>query len=356
MRIKIKNIITGYAAFLLLFASCDSSNSNMGVIEERPNEGPIVYLAVTRAQQEGVDSFNADATDFEDRVHDLAMLVFDSSTGEKVCEYYDENIPFDHKEKTFTVKMMPGQRDFYFVANMPMAPLKAITNRSAMQTYMQQMNVLDEALYSKAATDKGFPMSRVYNNQMVTEGGTIMNPRPFLPEGTDSKVKLIRVVAKIEINLSGVTDNLKSISYCHARTQFLLGSTTKTPESAHKPQTLLTEISSRKYIYYIPEVIISDPALVWNQETPNTPVNYFIVETKSGKKFNVPILSNGDEAQTSYLKFARGEEETTNPKKPEYSVVRNQHYKMAVTMPKEDFIAVKAEVLPWIIREQGVDL
>lgn len=35
---------------------------------------------------------NTDNIDYEDRVHDLAMLVFDSGTGEKVAEYYESGI------------------------------------------------------------------------------------------------------------------------------------------------------------------------------------------------------------------------------------------------------------------------
>ena len=156
----------------LSFAGCDSLIHDD---QKNPQSEPVVYLSVTKAQAEGLETLNADDVEYEDRVHDLAMLVFDSSSGIKVGEYFDENIPISEKDKSFIVQLNPGpgQRDFYFVANMPIAALKSITTRSAMESYMNTFRDLDTDLYLNATETKGFPMSRIYKNQTITQGGNI---------------------------------------------------------------------------------------------------------------------------------------------------------------------------------------
>ena len=123
MNVKLLYFLT--ACWLFALGSCDSLIYDDREGSHETDEGPVVYLSITKAQAAGLESLNADAADYEDRVHDLALLVFDSATGEKVGEYFDENIPFGVKEKSFTVKLTPGTRDFYFIANMPMTELKA---------------------------------------------------------------------------------------------------------------------------------------------------------------------------------------------------------------------------------------
>ena len=116
----------------------------------------MVYLKIHRAHQSGVESINDDGDDFEDRVHDLAMLVFDSNSGKLVISYFDENIPFSEKNTTFTVRMVAGIRDFYFVANVPMAELKSITTSTEMESYMNSLRNLHEDLYLQATELKGW--------------------------------------------------------------------------------------------------------------------------------------------------------------------------------------------------------
>ncbi|WP_296946823.1 fimbrial protein [uncultured Dysgonomonas sp.] len=208
----------------LSFAGCDSLIYDD---QKKPQSEPVVYLSVTKAQAEGLETLNADDIEYEDRVHDLAMLVFDSSSGTKVGEYFDENIPLSEKDKSFIVQLNPGpgQRDFYFVANMPIAALKSITTRSAMESYINTFRDLDTDLYLNATETKGFPMSRIYKNQTITQGGNIYSPLPFRPNGED-RVNLIRVLAKLEVKIDGSTTNLgvKNIYYKNAYRQFSLQS------------------------------------------------------------------------------------------------------------------------------------
>ncbi len=190
----------------VLLVACDSFIYENQDETDKTTKGQEVYLSVTRVQAADTETINEDAADYEDRVHDLALLVFDSSTGEKISEYFDEAIPFTDKEKTFTLKLTTGQRDFYFVANMPMAALKMIATKSLMDSYMSAFRDMETDLYLSAAESKGFPMSRTYLNQTVSEGGNIYQPKPFRPvvNGTEeNRVKLIRAVAKLEVVIEG---------------------------------------------------------------------------------------------------------------------------------------------------------
>ena len=223
MNVKLLYFLT--VCWLFALGSCDSLIYDDREGSHETEEGPVVYLSVTKAQAAGLESLNADAADYEDRVHDLALLVFDSAAGEKVGEYFDENIPFGVKEKSFTVKLTPGTRDFYFIANMPMTELKAIGSKGVMQTYMSSLRNLDAGLYLGATESRGFPMSRTYLNQTVSEGGNIYQPKPFRPvvNGTEeNRVKLIRAVAKLEVVIEGASigSGVKNIYYKNAYRQF----------------------------------------------------------------------------------------------------------------------------------------
>ncbi len=347
--------ILSFCLTIVLFNGCD------GTIEpEIQDDMEVVYLTITRAYAAGQETFNDDEVDFEDRVHDLAMLVFDSSTGEKVCEYFDANISFSEKRKTFTVKLIPGQRDFYFVANMPMAELQTIADKTAMEGYMSRLNGFDTSFYLQATREKGFPMSRVYLNQQITKGGTIYQPEPFSPDG-EERVRLIRIVAKLEIILTGNPETVDYITYHNAYTQFQFKMPEiDTPTNGFHSGNLsftspITTPVSDTLIYYMPEAVMS--AVAWDSlsTTANRPINYFTIHTFNNKIYEVPIVVNGTAAQTNYVSFAKGQE-PANATSPNYSIVRNNLYRYTINMPIEDYyIAVHAEVLPWLRRSQKIE-
>jgi hypothetical protein len=220
---KIINLYSALAVTLFLFSGCSESQDS-GTVSDPSS----VYLSVTRATANTSDgTINTDNTEYEDRVHDLAMLVFDSSTGAKVAEYYESDIPMTGSN-TFVIKLIPGQRDFYFIANMPdmKTTLGSITKEDDLKSsYMNTLRDLDADLYQGATLDKGFPMSRVYLNQTITTGGNIYQPLPFYPNGED-KVKLIRVTAKLEVDfpLNGTSGEVgvKDVYFHNANRQFCL--------------------------------------------------------------------------------------------------------------------------------------
>lgn len=309
---------------VLVLAGCDP----------KENEGDVnngtVYLSITRATADGVESINADNTDYEDRVHDLAMLVFDSSTGDKVGEYYETGISMTGSN-TFTVKLTPGTRNFYFIANRDNSAMQSITKESAMKAYMGIMTNMDAVLYNPGANlNEGFPMSRVYLNQTVTTGGNIYQPTPFKPGGED-KVKLIRIVAKLEVNLDGTANmGIKGIYFRNANRQFCLLNPSVTPPSTYfndnTTNTKLKQVgTSNTYIYYMPEAIISSGT--WSTTGNNKPINYFTIETNNGMIYDIPIVSNELSITADYLKKATG---VYSGFTPDYNIWRNHHYKYTI--------------------------
>ena len=308
------------------------------VTSDESESSPEVYLSITRAQAAGTETFNEDGVDYEDRVHDLAMLVFDSSTGAKVCEYYDTNIPFSEKTKTYTVKMTPGQRDFYFVANMPMTAFSSITNRTDMDAYMAAMNNLDAALYQNATETKGFPMSRIYTNQTIGFGGTAMSPLPFKPGGEDA-VKLIRVVAKLEVQIpdADFNNHITKITLKNAFSQYRLDFNTTPFASINYSGDKELKKNNSTYLIYMPQALMSSPA--WSA-TDHKPINYFVIETTYGLTYEVPIVTyTGTIAEADYLKFATG----NGGSQPDYNIYRNHHYLYIVQSP----LVIYYTVTPW---------
>lgn len=332
-----------------MLAACDSFiYENQDGIDGQ-SKGQDVYLSVTRAQAADTETINEDAADYEDRVHDLALLVFDSSTGEKVCEYFDEGIPFTEKEKTFTVKMTTGQRDFYFVANMPMAVLKTIPTKSVMDSYMATFGDLDIDLYLSATQSKGFPMSRIYLSQTVSEGGNIYQPKPFRPviNGTEeTRVRLIRSVAKLEVVIDGASigSGVKNIYYKNAYRQFSLLSEGYPDTVGYYEDKPLKKVGN-SYLYYMPEAMMVTPS--WSA-TDHKPINYFLIETLDGTFYEIPIITdNRTITDTDYLAFATGQ----NTDKPDYNIYRNRHYYYVIK--KLQTIEVIYTIDPWTVKKSA---
>ncbi|WP_080905051.1 fimbrial protein [Parabacteroides sp. Marseille-P3160] len=337
---KLKLIYIVFTGMLLSLPGCVVQPET--AIDPGEQNQPVVYLAMTRAQG-SAESVNEDVTDYEDRVHDFALLVFDSSTGKKVGEYFESSIPVSEKSKTFTVKLTPGTRDFYFVANMAgVASLEGISNRDGMDTYMRQLRNLDTDLYLNAAEGKGFPMSRVYTNQTIPEGGSVYAPLPFRPGGED-RVKLVRALAKLEVKLtdseSSIVDNLY---YHNAYRQYSLLQLEPLTSPSYYDDKPLKKVDANTYIYYMPEAILT-ASTPWGTGD-HKPVNYFVIKTTGGTEYEIPILTyGGDTPITDYLKFARGEE--TN--KPDYSVFRNHYYRYLIRNLSVPTIEIFYNVLEW---------
>ena len=342
----IRNILKYSILFGLIFGIVSCDKLIYDNIDEKPDNDAKVYLAITRAAHtDGNESINKDEVDFEDRVLDMALFVFDNASGNLVGEpYFESNIPVSNKSKMFTVPLTPGQRDFYFIANMPMASLTGITTRSALEGYMKTATNLDESLYLAASETKGFPMSRVYLNQTITEGGTIYNPKPFRPNSED-KVKLQRVVAQLQVDIVGdEIGAVKNVYFKNAFRKFslLADGVMTTPEYYVETATNnALRKNGNSYIYYMPEALMNTPA--WTA-TDHKPINYFVVETVTGTTYEIPIITYKEPIPGgNYLSFARGEQTD----KPDYNIYRNNRY--VFTIKSLEDIQIDYVVNPWIL-------
>lgn len=304
---------------------------------------PLVYLSIAKvAHVGGLESINKDAVDFEDRVHDMALFIFDSNVDTLVATYFDKNIPLDNKISRFTLAMIPGVRDFYFIANMNMSALEALKTKTEVVDYLNQTRNLDGDLYLGAADDKGFPMSRIYLNQNITKGGNALMPDPFRPVvngSPEDKVKLERVTSKLEVKFTGSANiGVKKVYFKNANRQYSLVSKETIPSTFY---TTVEEMkkSGDSYLYYMPEAWMN--AADW-EDTNHKPINYFLIETLSGEHYEIPIIThNGSISANQYLTFATGQKS----EKPDYNIYRNRHYVYTINNLQQ--IEINYTIDPW---------
>lgn len=352
-------LLTTFFAFLLFMGGCDKliydqyPDGESGGIDGKASK---VYLSINhggaasfRSSSELLDdpTINKDETDYEDWVHDLALFVFDYETCELVTKYFDEGNNNNKITNSFVIELTPGQRDFYFVANMPASGFSAITDKTSMNKYMAEINTLDSVLYEKAIQTKGFPMARVYTNQTVSEGGTVYQPAPFKPNG-ENQVLLVRVVAKLEVQINeDEFESVESITLKNAYQDYHLQHGTVDGDVVingaelgnivhYEHDIALTKNETKKSFYaYMPEALMTDAS--WTN-AEHKPINYFVIKTTSNKTFEVPIITaNKDYSFTeNYLTYAKSNED-----QDKYNIFRNRKYHYQVKNLSDIEVAYK---------------
>ena len=382
---KLQRTYVMLVALILVFAGCDKliyDQQEPGGVDHTVHLSVNVRAAQVKSGLRATDpSINTDATYYEDNVYDLAMLIFNSDVnGERVgIVHLNNNLGSGISTRAFQVELTAGKKyDFYFVANMPNMRVDLteayIPNREAMDSYLQRVNdvtrELGSTLYQGASATEGFPMARIYKNQLMEAGGTIYQPKPFKPkqysseeykveanalgEGDDTReyVELIRVVAKLEVNLDGTTDlGVDKIYFRNANHHFRLVEFDTPPAAYFNNNATNTELrrlgSSNTYIYYMPEAII--PSVTWSTagSSNQQPINYFTIVTLDGTEYDIPIISNEASITSDYLAKAKG---TFTGFTPDYTIHRNYHYKYVVKNLEK--IEVIYEIDPWNLVER----
>lgn len=384
---KLQKIYMMLAALTLAFAGCDKFIYDQPQPDGEGADHKVHLFVNVRAAQptsglraQGLDpSINMDGVDYEDYVHNLAMVIFKSGAapagGERVGVYTTGSLGSSmDSTRAFTAEINPGEYDFYFVANMDGLTktwIEAnIADRSAMDVYLNTSNrLLTESLYRGATvtpTVVGFPMARVYLNQEITTGGNIYQPKPFRPKQYTNEenvvvangagngniernyVELIRVVAKLEVNLDGTTDlGVDKIYFRNANRHFRLVEFDAAPTEWFNDNTTnvkeLKQIGTTpQYIYYMPEAIIPN-TVTWSGSGANhQPINYFTIVTLDGTEYDIPIISNETSITADYLEKAKG---TFTGYTPDYTIHRNHHYKYVVRNLEQ--IEVIYQINPW---------
>lgn len=342
-------------AIIFAFASCDKLIYDQQADDDKNQPREAVFLSVTREKVSKFRSspdlpedptINKDDVDWEDRVNSLALLVFDED-GNKIAEHIDD-AGNGAAGENFVIKLYPGKLDFYFVANMPnmSTALSSITNVGQMETYLSGLYELSASLYNAASSAKGFPMSRVYKQQIITQGGTVYQPAPFLPKNDDGlsegKVLLIRVVAKLEVKIAAseaafiddivLTNAYKEFHLQHGlvKTENVDGTPSSVAQSTNTPHSLITHVGDVTlqeslptggyvaYTAYMPEALMSGAK--WTDT--DKPINYFVIKTTSSVDFEIPIITAANMGwNDNYLAYAKNDTDLDK-----YNIYRNRRY------------------------------
>ncbi|MBR8728810.1 Minor fimbrium tip subunit Mfa3 [Porphyromonas levii] len=347
--------------------------------------GVDMPVASTRAQDSDL-SINTDATDFEDFVQRLAVLVYDANSGDLVKSAFVYDSHF--------VMEVPVTSDmkfhFCFLANYPVSwnnTLKGIKKYDDLKSTLQTgksfiSNDRGDELYFGATEDNYFPMSRIYENQVVPKGGTIDSPLPFKPTTTAAgslapissyptkietsteheTVNLVRTAAKISLKVTGALSDISRIEMHNIKPV----QTYMEDKSATYP---LEELILKNFpncsdgeigagecatFMYIPENLlgVSGTSMYWNtiNDKPKGGINYITVVMKDGStQYHIPIICN-DIGSEEYLAVATGGGANENTRVPDYSIIRNHEYKFEIDVPplKADLdLRVKYEVVHW---------
>lgn len=376
---------------MLSIAGCKKSSE---VVYEPTSDG-VVYLRVdaagvtfpvggTRAQSDK-PTINEDATDFEDYVRELAVLVYEARGEEKLIYSHFTTLP------NFMLEIPAKQGEKYhfcFIANYPVSwhnTLKGIQSYTELKEELQKMRDFKSqdagtTLYEGATVANGYlPMARIYESQeLPAEKGSPVSPVPFIPKKVQPKalspvssatrfsdrenapiyagtIMMVRSSAKVTVTTEG--GDTPKIELVNVPEQHSYMESTAVPSS----YTTLTmsepnEEQKSENSLYVPESLLgkASTALGWNttDDTAMGKVMYVQLTTKSGVVYRLPLFT--DESGTAstdkmhdYLHYARGEVAgyTTN-----YSVLRNNHYIFEVKLNDDSrAIEVSYEVLPWVL-------
>lgn len=303
--------------FTLLFMSVSCTNEDKSSNEDDNNYITLSLKALS-------SSINEDKENWEDRVEELRMLVFNSADGQVVLNqmlYFPNGFVNPSKG----VSIPHGTYSFYFIANESVytgdftSALSAIKNESGFKsdTRFSQLKYNSKFIPDGTSTEGRFLMSAVYKNISITGGGTEANPAPLiLPT---NKVELIRSLAKVEVifrkKVSGSSIPANTISSVQLQN---VASYLSVPpaDSYYKGDGESSEAASLagfdysrdsigSTIFYIPEFLVQDGSTSFTELQINN--QSFPIETDGNKigitlqRRDIPALSDS-------------------------SVVRNYHY------------------------------
>src|SRR5690554_1314106 len=146
--VKFKLIYITIAVLFISLIGCEKLIFDE-TVEDITISDTKVYLSVsTRAAQpkRGLrNSINND-TNFEDHVHSLAMVIFESESDNVFgTPYFNSNLGSGVSTYAFTIEMRPGNYDFYFIANVPEleGEIKNISDRSSMVNLLNSLRTMD---------------------------------------------------------------------------------------------------------------------------------------------------------------------------------------------------------------------
>lgn len=387
----------------VLLAGCRKS----GVDDLIPGAGGKTYLqfsmtgihpqVVTTRAQGDQPSIHTDTEDYEDYVGEIAVLIYEASSGSLLKSYFTTY-------QSFVMELEPDvskRYHFCFVANYPKSwrnTLESLHTYDALRTTLREFKDFGTKqstggtaavtpLYDGASEDNLFPMSRIYENQSIPRGGSETSPIPFNPTVTASGsltpisswttdketgttqqfVNLVRTSAKVSLNVSGEgLSDITKIELCNVASKHSFMESTPPNDVALSTRTfrgsdviMASSTSQFQTEMYVPERIMGSAdnvSLGWNgtDHPIGTPM-YLKISMKSGMRYFIPVITAKPDDWAvsgyaySYIDMARN---TVAGKTANYSIVRNRHYNFDVIVPADDKeLAINYQVLPWNLVE-----
>ncbi|MCD8073046.1 MAG: hypothetical protein LUE10_07760, partial [Alistipes sp.] len=320
----------------IMFSGCSQKSGYI------PGDGKaVLYLSIKAA----ANSINTDQANWEDRVDELRMIVFDPGDGDVVFNqmlYF----PDGFQGSSRPVEIVPGTYDFYFIAN------ETVYSGDFVDALMQIENVADFSTDSRfsaiayrpdfapdGATAAGrFLMSAVYEGITVAGGGTYTNPVPLsLPT---TKVELVRALAKVEVvfrkRVPGGTVPENTVTDVHLENVARYSSVPPVDVFYNGPVVdsgagLLEGFdygndSIGSVVFYIPELLNPTAGSLYTELVINN--NVFPIET--------------DDARGGLALQRR-----SVPATSDYSVICNYHYLINAYISSEGGLQLLVYVQPW---------
>lgn len=338
------NITKKIKCFIIIFSSLflatSCSNDDQGKVPD--NEDEAVISLSLKASSSGI---NEDKVNWEDRVDELRMLVFNTSDGQIVFNqklYFPNG--FANHSKSIIIR--PGTYDFYFIANESVytkgfvSALMAIENKSQFSTDARFLNLQYNPDFIPSETERNgrFVMSGIYDNISVISGGTEQNPASLaIPTG---KVELIRSLAKVDVifrkKVAG--SNIPANTITSVQLSNIAADLSIPPVdnyyNGQKTNSKPADISGLDYgndsigavTFFIPEFLIQENSTDFTELHINNKA--FPIETDQGKsgialqRRNIPSISSN-------------------------SVIRNYHYIVNAYINSQGGIQIKAYIEPW---------
>lgn len=326
-----------FCLLIFLIACTDDDRAT----DDRANGQAVISLTLQAASS----SINEDQMLWEDRVDELRMIVFDSTSGDVV---FNQKVYFPNgfKSKSKGIGLKTGTFDFYFFANETAydqqfaSALNTVTNSSefASDNRFSSLVYNPDFLPDPNSPKGRFLMSAIYKRITVTSGGTEAAPLPLnIPTG---KIELIRALAKVEVvfrkKVSG--SNIPANTISSVRLNNVASAFSVPPVdnyySGNRVSSKVAGLTRLSYdrdsigtvVFYIPEFLTAD----------NTSAH----TTLSINNKEYPVES--DLAHTGILLQRR-----IIPSISAYSVIRNYHYIINAYINTEGGIQLKVNIQPW---------
>lgn len=187
------------------------------IVEYTPAGEKDVYLT-TAIRTRGVGTLVN--TTVEETVKTIRLVICDAGTGDVLYNVRHNVSDFTNQPDGAVsiwhtpIKIRPGQRDFYFIANeeswngLP-AALNGLSNRSQFYTNTALTQLPYDVDY-KPTAERPMLMTRLYRNVTINserngKGATQTDPQHFVADG-DEEVELIRTLAKVRLRVKSVVE------------------------------------------------------------------------------------------------------------------------------------------------------